>query len=97
MGGVGTSNRIILTTTLQTETLIMYVYAWIPLDKNNPLLLVLGIHIRKGPRADTIMRMRINVSPSCACACQLTTFLIVTDMYIRTYIMRIDPSFRALR
>ena len=35
--------------------------------------------------------------PSCVyvCACQLTTFLIVTDTYIHTYIMRIDPLFRA--
>ena len=59
----------------------------------------LVIRIRSGPRADIIMCMRINISPRCACAYQLTTFLIVTDtyMYIRAYIMRIDPSFRASR
>ena len=47
---------------------------------------ILGIRICSGPRANIIMRMRINVSPSCAYACQLTTFLIVTDTYICTYI-----------
>ena len=44
--------------------------------------LILGVRIRRGPHANTIMRMCINVSPSCARACQLTTFLIVMDTYV---------------
>ena len=58
------------------------------------LRLLLNLHHQTQPNSRS--------QPSCiiasyACACQLTTFLIVTDMYIHAYIMRIDPSFRASR
>ena len=57
--------------------------------------LQLGINMCSGPHAKS-MHLRCS-QPSSARTCQLTTFLIVTDTYIHTYIMRIDPSFRALR
>ena len=45
---------------------------------------LLEIRMHSGPRAK-FMHLRRG-RPSCACACQLTTFLIVTDTYICTYI-----------
>ena len=63
---------------------------WVPLSM---CMVTTRNTFHRGPHANTIIRMCINVSPSCVRTCQLTTFLIVTDTYIRTYIMRIDPSF----
>ena len=46
------------------------------------IVMILRLRIHSGPCTNIIMLMRINVSPGCACTCQLTTVLIVTDMYI---------------
>ena len=43
-------------------------------------IIVLGIHMRSGPHANS-MHLR-HGRPSCARACQLMTFLIVMDTYV---------------
>ena len=80
---------------------IIYIYlhstVQYPASSDKSLQCILGIRIRSGPRANTIMRMRINVSPSCACACQLMTFLIVMDTYIQTYVHHLIQSLALMR
>ena len=67
----GTSVKRMKTFFGDTRTHMKYVHVHI---------IVLGIHMRSGPHANS-MHLR-HGRPSCARACQLMTFLIVMDTYV---------------